>query len=116
MLSVIRLLAEDIGNKGFSTSFFTSFFTILVCEIGDKTFFLAMVMAMKYKKWVVFGGGYGALAVMTVLSTIFGAVITTLISKTLTDLIVTALFFYFGGKLIWEAYHEPDEGNVLESE
>lgn len=88
----------------------------MVCEIGDKTFFLAMMMAMKYKKWVVFSGGYGALAIMTVLSTVFGAVITTLVSKTITDLIVAGLFFYFGIKLLYEAYHEPDEGNVLDSE
>ena len=92
------------------TAFLLSFLTILVCEIGDKTFFLAMVMAMKYNQWVVFIGSFGALAIMTVLSTIFGAFITTIIrSKLVTGLIVAGLFFFFGGKLIYEAYHHPDD-------
>jgi putative Ca2+/H+ antiporter (TMEM165/GDT1 family) len=86
------------------TSFTTTFLTILVCEIGDKTFFLAMIMAMKYNKLVVFIGSWGALAIMTVLSAVFGKVIFSLIPKFYTNLIVTLLFFYFGAKLIYEAY------------
>lgn len=69
-----------------------------------------MVMAMKYNQMVVFIGSFGALAVMTVLSTIFGAFITTIIrSRIVTGLIVAGLFFFFGGKLIYEAYHHPDD-------
>lgn len=97
---------------GLWTSFITSFSAIFVCEIGDKTFFLAMVMAMRYKKWVVFTGAYGALAIMTILSTIFGKVLTSLVSKFITDLVVAGLFFFFGGKLLWEAYHEADNEAV----
>lgn len=63
-----------------------------------------MIMAMKYKKLVVFFGAYGALAVMTVISAIFGKVIFSLIPKIYTDIIVTILFFYFGFKLLYEAY------------
>lgn len=86
------------------TSFTTSFLAILVCEIGDKTFFLGMIMAMKYKKVVVFIGAFGALAVMTILSAVVGKVVFSLIPKFYTDLVVTILFFYFGFKLIYEAY------------
>jgi putative Ca2+/H+ antiporter (TMEM165/GDT1 family) len=86
------------------TSFTTSFLAIMVCEIGDKTFFLGMIMAMKYNKIVVFIGAFGALAVMTVLSAIGGKVIFSLIPKLYTDIIVTLLFFYFGFKLLYEAY------------
>jgi putative Ca2+/H+ antiporter (TMEM165/GDT1 family) len=49
---------EQAPNSGHENnllaSFTTSFLAILVCEIGDKTFFLAMIMAMKYNKIVVF--------------------------------------------------------------
>jgi putative Ca2+/H+ antiporter (TMEM165/GDT1 family) len=74
---------------------------ILVCEIGDKTFFLGMIMAMKYNKIVVFVGAFGALALMTILSAIGGKVVFSLIPKIYTDIIVTVLFFYFGLKLIY---------------
>ena len=63
-----------------------------------------MIMAMKYKKLIVFFGAYGALAVMTVISAIFGKMIFSLIPKIYTDIIVTILFFYFGFKLLYEAY------------
>ena len=93
------------------TSFTTSFLAILVCEIGDKTFFLGMIMAMKYNKLVVFIGSFGALAVMTVLSAIGGKVVFSFIPKLYTDMIVTLLFFYFGFKLIYDAYNlEEEEG------
>ena len=105
------MTSTGAGPEGHTNgmAFLLSFVTILVCEIGDKTFFLAMVMAMKYNQMVVFVGSYGALAVMTVLSTIFGAFITVLIqSKLITGVIVAALFFFFGGKMIHEAYNHPD--------
>jgi len=113
---IAAIESADDHPAGLWTSFITSFSAIFVCEIGDKTFFLAMVMAMKYKKWVVFTGAYGALAIMTILSTIFGKVLTSLVSKFITDLIVAGLFFFFGGKLLWEAYHESDSEHVNESE
>lgn len=75
-----------------------------------------MVMAMRYKKWTVFTGAYGALAIMTILSTIFGKILTAMVSKFITDLIVAGLFFFFGGKLLWEAYHETSTEHVNESE
>ena len=93
------------------TSFTTSLLAILVCEIGDKTFFLGMIMAMKYNKIVVFIGAYGALAVMTVLSAVFGKIIFSFLPKIYTDILVTLLFFYFGLKLIYDAvYNDSEEG------
>ena len=69
-----------------------------------------MIMAMKYNKFIVFVGAYGALAIMTILSTIFGELITKVISPTITNIIVTILFFYFGIKMIYEALnHSEDE-------
>lgn len=89
--------------------FTTSFLTILVCEIGDKTFFLAMIMAIRYSEFIVFLGSYGALFVMTVLSTAFGKIATSWISPFFTNLIVTALFFYFGIKMLLDAKNHEEE-------
>lgn len=100
---------EPSHEDSLFTSFTTSFLAISVCEIGDKTFFLGMIMAMKYNKVVVLIGSFGALAVMTVLSAIGGKVIFSLIPKFLADLIVTLLFFYFGFKLIYETYIAKEE-------
>ena len=68
-----------------------------------------MIMAMKYNKLVVFTGAFLALAVMTILSAIGGKVVFSFLPKIYTDIIVTLLFFYFGIKLIYEAYTEEEE-------
>lgn len=60
-----------------------------------------MIMAMKYNKIVVFSGAFAALFVMTIVSAISGKVIFSFLPQIYTDIVVTILFFYFGGKLIY---------------
>lgn len=103
-LADVETRVKPTHEDSLFTSFTTSFLAILVCEIGDKTFFLGMIMAMKYNKLIVFIGAFGALAVMTILSAIGGKVVFSFIPKFYTDIIVTILFFYFGFKLIYDAY------------
>lgn len=59
-----------------------------------------MVMAGRYSQIFVFIGAYGALFVMTILSTIFGKVATSWISPIFTNIVVTVLFFYYGITMI----------------
>jgi putative Ca2+/H+ antiporter (TMEM165/GDT1 family) len=108
MLSGFQSQVKPSHEDSLFTSFTTSFLTILVCEIGDKTFFLGMIMAMKFNKLVVFIGAFGALAVMTVLSAIGGKIVFSFLPKLYTDIIVTILFLYFGFKLIYDAYTEEE--------
>ena len=48
-----------------------------VSELGDKTFFIAAILAMRNNKLTVFLAAISALAVMTVLSALLGFVVTT---------------------------------------
>lgn len=109
----VTQFTEEIPKNGsLLTGFTTSFLAILVSEIGDKTFFLAMIMALRYSHIIVFIGSYGALLVMTVLSTVFGKVATAWISPLFTNIIVTILFLYFGIKMLMDAReHEENEEN-----
>ena len=45
---------------------------IFLAEIGDKTFFVAMILAMKYDQYAVFIGSMAALAIMTIGSAALG--------------------------------------------
>jgi len=58
------------GN--FVDGFTASISVILLTELGDKTFFIAAIMAMRHPRLIVFGGAIAALALMTVLSCVFG--------------------------------------------
>ena len=48
----------------------SGFLLILFSELGDKTFFIAVLLALKYRsrQGLVFVGSFGALAVMTLIS------------------------------------------------
>ena len=50
-----------------------AFCFILVSELGDKTFFIAAIFAMKHARTTVFAGAIGALALMTALSVAMGS-------------------------------------------
>lgn len=50
----------DLG-EGFWPAFFKSLSMIIVTELGDKTFFIAAVLAMRYDRLLVFGGAIGKL-------------------------------------------------------
>lgn len=53
---------------GFLHAFIASLSVIVVSELGDKTFFIAAIMAMKHPRLTVFIGAISALALMTILS------------------------------------------------
>ena len=84
---------------------------ILVSEVGDKTFLVAALMAMKHDRMVVFTAAFGALLVMTVLSAVLGHAVPALIPKRLTGFLAAILFFVFGAKLMREGLQmDPNEG------
>lgn len=55
-------------HLGFVQAFLKTLSVIFVSEIGDKTFFIAAIMAMKHPRLMVFLGAMSALAFMTVIS------------------------------------------------
>ncbi|XP_034484601.1 uncharacterized protein LOC117789644 isoform X1 [Drosophila innubila] len=89
------------GN--FLDGFTASISVILLTELGDKTFFIAAIMAMRHPRLIVFGGAIAALALMTVLSCVFGLA-ANLIPKIYTHYISTALFLIFGLKMLYDGY------------
>jgi uncharacterized membrane protein len=100
---------NDAGN-GFIHAFVASLSVIIVSELGDKTFFIAAIMAMRHPRCTVFSGAIAALAFMTVLSAFFGFV-TTIIPRFVTYYVSTALFAIFGIKMLYDGCKmSPEEG------
>ena len=60
--------------SGFGEAFAAALGVIFATELGDKTFFIAAIMAMRHPRLIVWAGAVAALAAMTVLSTIVGHV------------------------------------------
>ena len=84
---------------------------IIFSEIGDKTFLVAALMAMRHPRLVVFTAAFSALITMTVLSAVLGHAVPTLIPKNITNFLASALFLVFGVKMLLEVRKmSPHEG------
>jgi len=59
---------SKIAHSEFLHGFIASLSMIIVSEIGDKTFFIAAIMAMRHSRVTVLAGALGALVFMTILS------------------------------------------------
>ncbi|XP_028032910.1 transmembrane protein 165 isoform X1 [Bombyx mandarina] len=96
------------GN--FWQGFLASLSVVIVSELGDKTFFIAAIMAMKHPRIIVFAGAISALVFMTILSAAFGW-IATVIPRVYTYYVSAALFAIFGIKMLRDGWKmDPNEG------
>ncbi|MEO0840128.1 MAG: TMEM165/GDT1 family protein, partial [Cyanobacteria bacterium J06643_5] len=89
-------------------AFISGFLLITVSEIGDKTFFIAMILAMQHSRRLVFVGAISALAAMTMLSVGVGQA-ASLLPEIYIHYAEIALFVVFGLKLLYDASQMPSE-------
>ncbi|XP_028059650.1 GDT1-like protein 3 [Camellia sinensis] len=94
----------DSDGLGIFDAFFASLSMIIVSEIGDETFIIAALMAMRHPKAIVLSGALSALFVMTVLSTGLGRIVPNLISRKHTNSAATVLYAFFGLRLLYIAW------------
>jgi len=88
------------------SAFTAALLLIAVSELGDKTFFIAVILAMRHSRRLVFTGVVAALAAMTVLSVLVGQAMSVLPSAYIHYAEVV-LFIGFGIKLLYAASHMP---------
>ena len=87
---------------------------IIFSEIGDKTFLIAALMAMKHPRLVVFSAAFTALIAMTILSAVLGHAVPQLIPKRFVNFAAAALFLIFGARMLREGYAMRPEQGVSE--
>ena len=106
-------MAEDvstIANEGTFHALSRSFAMIIVSEIGDKTFLIAAILAMRHPRAIVFAGAFASLVVMSILSAELGHILPTLIPRKWTQACAAVLFLVFGVKMLQEG-REMKAGN-----
>ncbi|TVP66885.1 MAG: TMEM165/GDT1 family protein [Leptolyngbya sp. LCM1.Bin17] len=98
----------------FFTDLFTAFTAGLLlvglAELGDKTFFIAALLAMNYSRRLVFLGAFAALGVMTLLAVGAGQVVAFLPSYWV-HVAEVVLFASFGLKLLYDGWRMDDHGD-----
>ncbi|PPQ92151.1 hypothetical protein CVT25_008776 [Psilocybe cyanescens] len=80
-----------------------SFLMIIISELGDKTFLIAAILAMRHPRLTVFLGAFLSLLLMSFLSASLGHLLPTLIPRRWTQWCAAALFLVFGVKMLGEA-------------
>jgi putative Ca2+/H+ antiporter (TMEM165/GDT1 family) len=100
-----------VGDSQLVEGFVQGLLLIFFSEIGDKTFFIALLLALKRPRGAVFAGTFGALAAMTVVSVALGRAVHALdalgggalelrvndaLSVPLDDALAILLLGYFG--------------------
>ncbi|WP_448604316.1 TMEM165/GDT1 family protein [Thermoleptolyngbya sp.] len=93
------------------TAFTAGLLLVGLAELGDKTFFIAALMAMTHPRRLVFAGAFGALAVMTLLAVSAGQVVS-LLPTQWVKIGEVVLLAGFGLKLLYDGlcmgYHDAD--------
>jgi len=102
-------LSDGDETGGFVKGFTSSTAMIIATEIGDKTFFIAAVLSMRNPRSVIFSGAILALICMTILSTMMGLILPSLLPRQYTHIIGGLLFLYFGIKLIYDSRSMNDK-------
>lgn len=103
------------------TGFYQAFSLVFLSEIGDKTFFIAGLLAMKTSRLISFIGSVAALAVMTVISVVIGQVFHAVPSGIaegipLDDVAAILAFTFFGLKTLKEALDMESGESVMDEE
>lgn len=94
------------------SGFTAAFALIFISEIGDKTFFIAALLAMQYDKTMVLCGSVAALSLMTILSVVIGRIFQSVPAQFQTTLPIgeyaaVTLLAFFGLKSIKDAWELP---------
>jgi putative Ca2+/H+ antiporter (TMEM165/GDT1 family) len=90
-------LPSDPGLAAFGSSLTA----ITLAELGDKTFFMALILAVRHSARLVFVGAFAALAAVLSLGVGYG--LRELLPQTLVPWLAALLFFGFGIKLLIDA-------------
>jgi hypothetical protein len=103
------------------TGFYQAFSLVFVSEIGDKTFFMAGLLAIQTSKFISFVGSMAALAVMTVISVVIGQMFHAVPSGfadgiPLDDIAAVLAFAFFGLKTLKDALDMEGGSSAMDEE
>ncbi len=94
--------ASLTGDPGLA-AFGSSLTAITLAELGDKTFFMALILAVRHRARWVFIGAFAALTAVTLLSLGLGYGLRELLPQAVVPWLAAVLFLSFGLKLLLDA-------------
>ncbi len=103
MTPPVDVMAIPLSADPSLAAFGSSLTAITLAELGDKTFFMALILAVRHRARWVFLGAFAALTAVTLISLALGYGLRELLPQTLVPWLAAALFLGFGLKLLIDA-------------
>ena len=96
-------MAPPLSSDPSLAAFGSSLTAITLAELGDKTFFMALILAVRHRARWVFIGSFAALTAVTLISLALGYGLRELLPQSLVPWLAAVLFISFGIKLLIDA-------------
>jgi len=96
-------MATPLSSDPSLAAFGSSLTAITLAELGDKTFFMALILAVRHRARWVFIGSFAALTAVTLISLALGYGLRELLPPSLVPWLAAVLFLSFGVKLLIDA-------------
>ena len=106
----------DDDTKLISDTLLRSFGMIIFSEIGDKTFLIAAILAMRHPRLYVFAGAFSSLLLMSLLSAELGHLLPKLVPLQWIQITTGVLFLVFGSKMMMEARQMQSGSEKMQEE
>ena len=88
---------------------------VFLAEIGDKTFIMVMLLSNSMNKILLWFFATIAMNIMNAISVTIGTIFPLFMPKIVISIVVIALFFTFGGKMLYNGItHKENEIGVNE--
>jgi len=110
----MQVIPSQVFAQGFDLSAFVRAFAVVsVAELFDKTWFMALILTLKYDPRVVFVGCYAGLVVHTILAAAFGMAAAQYFSPLALDLMSVAVFGSFALLYAKDFYYAEEDSDVI---
>ncbi len=96
-------MSTPLPSDPAAAAFGASLTAITLAELGDKTFFMALILATRHRARDVFVGAFVALSAVTLMSLALGYGLRELLPPSVVPWLAAALFLGFGIKLLIDA-------------
>ena len=99
----VRCMSAPLPSDPGVAAFGASLTAITLAELGDKTFFMALILAARHRARDVFIGAFAALTAVTLISLGLGYGLRELLPASVVPWLAAVLFLVFGLKLLVDA-------------
>ena len=104
--AVAIIPAPERSKSGAWTTFFSTFVTIFLAEMGDKTQLATLLLsAQSQSPWIVFVGAGSALIATSLVGVLLGRYLAKVLAPQTLDIAAGTLLMVISILLLWEAIH-----------